>query len=251
VTADVLQVRGLGKSFGALAVTRDADLSLAAGERLALIGPNGAGKTTLVNLITGVLAPDRGSVRLDGEDITRERPEARVRRGLVRTHQLNTLLPETPARENLAIAIAERERLAWRMLRYGAAWRRCLAEADAMLQRLGLQSAGHRTVRELAYGQQRLLEIGIALTQRPRVLLLDEPAAGVPSSEVGLIHRVLDELPSDIAILMIEHDMDLVFRFARRIVVLVQGGVLCAGTPAEIAADERVRAVYLGKGVEA
>ncbi|UUX94510.1 ABC transporter ATP-binding protein [Aquabacterium sp. J223] len=251
MTAEVLQVRGLGKRFGALAVTRDVDLSLATGERLALIGPNGAGKTTLVNLITGVLAPDHGSVRLDGEDITRDRPEVRVRRGLVRTHQLNTLLPETPARENLAIAIAERERLAWRMLRYGAAWRRCLAEADAMLQRLGLHGVGQRSVRELAYGQQRLLEIGIALTLRPRVLLLDEPAAGVPTAEVGLIHRVLDELPPDIAILMIEHDMDLVFRFARRIVVLVQGGVLCAGTPAQIAADDRVRAVYLGQGVPA
>jgi len=242
-----LCVRGLCKNFGALAVAQSIDLDLPAGARLGLIGPNGAGKTTFINLLTGMLAADAGSILLEGIPIGGLKPETRVRRGLARTHQINTLLTETSARENVAIAVAEREQIAWRMLRYSRRWRACLEEADARLNEIGIGEVAGRRVDEMPYGQQRLLEIAIALALRPRVLLLDEPAAGVPAAEAHRIHDVLDRLPRDIAILIIEHDMDVVFGFAREIVVLVQGRVLTRGTPGQIAADPEVRAVYLGR----
>jgi branched-chain amino acid transport system ATP-binding protein len=244
-----LQVRGLSKNFGALAVAQAIDLDLAPGARMGLIGPNGAGKTTLVNLLTGMLSPDAGSIQLNGEAIDRMKPEDRVRRGLARTHQINTLLNETNVRDNVAIAVAEREKIAWRTLRYRPQWRLCLDEADERLREIGIAEVADRRVSELPYGRQRLLEIAIALALKPRVLLLDEPAAGVPSAESHIIHDVLDRLPKDIAILIIEHDMDVVFRFAREITVLVQGRVLTRGAPQQIAANPEVRAVYLGRSV--
>jgi branched-chain amino acid transport system ATP-binding protein len=243
----VLSVRGLSKSFGALAVAQSIDLDLQPGARLGLIGPNGAGKTTFVNLLTGMVTPDSGQIRLGGVRVDRIKPESRVRLGLARTHQINTLLGETRARDNVAIAIAERERSAWRMFRYASVWRASLEEADERLREFGIGAIADRTVRELAYGEQRLLEIAIAVALRPRVLLLDEPGAGVPSAESHVIHDVLERLPADIAVLIIEHDMDLVFRFAREIVVLHQGRILRSGTPQAIAADPEVRAVYLGR----
>jgi branched-chain amino acid transport system ATP-binding protein len=245
--APALSVRGLCKNFGALAVAQSIDLDLDRGARVGLIGPNGAGKTTLVNLLTGMLRADAGTIALEGEVIDRLPPEQRVRRGLARTHQINTLLIEETARDNVAIAIAERDNIAWRMLRYAKEWRACLAEAHDRLVEIGIAEVGDRRVSQLPYGQQRLLEIAIALALKPRVLLLDEPAAGVPAVEAHRIHDVLERLPAEIAILIIEHDMDVVFRFARHIVVLVQGRVLVRGAPAEISADPRVRAVYLGR----
>ena len=242
-----LSVRGLSKAFGALQVAQSISLDLKRGARVGLIGPNGAGKTSFVNLLTGVLSADAGSIVLGGADITRMKPETRVRLGLARTHQINTLLNETSLRENIAIAVAEREGIAWRTLRFTRRWKQCLAEAEEQLASLGIGGLGDRIVKELPYGEQRLLEIAIALVLKPRVLLLDEPAAGVPAAEARAIHDVLERLPADIAILMIEHDMDLVFRFAREITVLVQGRVLTSGTPKEIAADPQVRAVYLGR----
>jgi branched-chain amino acid transport system ATP-binding protein len=243
----VLSVRGLCKNFGALAVAQSIDLDLARGARVGLIGPNGAGKTTLINLLTGMIEADAGSICLEDEPIGGLRPEARVKRGLARTHQINTLLVETTARDHVAIAIAERENIAWRMLKYAAQWRACCEEADARLREIGIAEVADRRAAQMPYGQQRLLEIAIALALRPRVLLLDEPAAGVPSAEAHVIHDVLDRLPADIAILIIEHDMDVVFNFAREIVVLVQGRVLTRGGPAQISADPEVRAVYLGR----
>jgi branched-chain amino acid transport system ATP-binding protein len=242
-----LCVRGLCKNFGALAVAQSIDLDLARGARVGLIGPNGAGKTTLINLLTGMIRADAGSILLEGEAISGLRPEARVKRGLARTHQINTLLAENTARDHVAIAIAERENIAWRMLRYGPQWRACAEEADERLREIGIAEVADRRADQMPYGQQRLLEIAIALALRPRVLLLDEPAAGVPSAEAHVIHDVLDRLPTDIAILIIEHDMDVVFNFAREIVVLVQGQVLTRGDPAQISADPEVRAVYLGR----
>ena len=244
----VLSVRGLSKNFGALAVAQSIDLDLQPGARVGLIGPNGAGKTTLVNLLTGMIAPDAGSIRLGGVALDRLKPEARVHLGLARTHQINTLLNEASARDNVAIAIAERKGLAWRALRYGPQWRACREEAEARLAEMGIAHVADRLVSQLPYGEQRLLEIAIALALTPRVLLLDEPGAGVPSAEAHVIHDALDRLPSDIAVLIIEHDMDCVFRFAREIVVMVRGRVLRRGAPAEIAADPEVRAVYLGRG---
>ena len=247
---NALEVRGLCKNFGALAVAQSIDLDLAPGARMGLIGPNGAGKTTLINLLTGMLAPDAGTIALNGEAIAGMKPEGRVQRGLVRTHQINTLLTEMNVRDNVAVAVAEREGIAWRMFRYGVQWRDCLAEAGERLREIGIDSVADRRVSELPYGQQRLLEIAIALALKPRVLLLDEPAAGVPAAESHIIHDVLERLPKDIAILIIEHDMDVVFRFAREITVLVQGKILTRGEPAAIAANPEVRAVYLGRSVK-
>ena len=243
----VLSVRNLCKNFGALAVTQSVSLDLHAGARLGLIGPNGAGKTTLVNLLTGMLTPNSGDILLNGEAITGVRAEQRVKKGLVRTHQINTLLMEHTTRDNVAIAVAERRGFAWRALRYGPQWRACLEEAHECLAGLGIAEAGDRRVSELPYGQQRLLEIAIGLALKPKVLLLDEPGAGIPSTESHIIDEALDRLPQDIAILLIEHDMDLVFRFARDSTVLVQGAVLTSGVPAEIARNPQVRAVYLGR----
>jgi branched-chain amino acid transport system ATP-binding protein len=244
-----LSIRGLNESFGALAVAQSIDVDLMPGARVGLIGPNGAGKTTFVNLLTGFLKPDSGTIHLKDLAIEKMAPEKRVKRGLARTHQINALLRESKARDNVAIAVAEREGYAWRMMRFGAQWRRCCDEAQALLAELSVADVGDRPVRELPYGQQRLLEIAIALALKPRVLLLDEPAAGVPSEEARRIHDVLERLPKEMAILIIEHDMELIFRFAREIIVLVHGRVLTRGEPTKIATDPDVRAVYLGRTV--
>ena len=243
----ILSVRGLCKNFGALTVAQNIHLDLRPGDRTGLIGPNGAGKTTFVNLLTGVLKIDAGVIILGGTSIANAKAEERVRLGLARTHQINTLLLESPARENIAVAIAEREGFAWRSMRFEKQWQQCIEEADARLDEMGIAEIGGVEVRHLPYGEQRLLEIAIAMSLKPRVLLLDEPGAGVPSTEAHVIHDALDRLPSDIAILLIEHDMDLVFKFAKEIVVLVQGAVLIQGEPDVIAADAEVRSVYLGR----
>jgi branched-chain amino acid transport system ATP-binding protein len=248
VPAPALATRGLYKSFGSLAVTQNVDIALPQGARYALIGPNGAGKTTLINLITGQLAPDQGHVELAGEDITGLAPDARVKRGLTRTFQINQLFPDLSAIEAVTLAINEREGHSGTWWRRLPSYRSAIEEAHAILQSLRFGADSDRPVRELPYGRQRLLEIALALATRPRVLLLDEPAAGVPKDESAELFQAISALPPDITVLFIEHDMDLVFRFATRIVVLVAGAVLVEGTPAEIGADPRVREVYLGKG---
>jgi ABC-type branched-subunit amino acid transport system ATPase component len=247
MTTPALRIESLNKSFGALHVARDINLTLDKGARHALIGPNGAGKTTLVNLITGVQAPSAGKVWLDGEDITGLSQSNRMRRGLARTFQINQLFRGLTVLENVYMPVAERTRAANRLWRAAGAERDVIDQALGYLDALRLSDDALKLVHELPYGRQRLVEIAIALAQRPRVLLLDEPAAGVPSSESHLILDVIAALDPDIAILIIEHDMDVVFRFARRITVLVAGAVLTEGPPAEIVADPRVRAVYLGE----
>jgi branched-chain amino acid transport system ATP-binding protein len=246
VTA-ALEVQELNRSFGALHVTRDVNLVLERGARRALIGPNGAGKTTLVNLITGVLKPSAGRVLLDGDDITATSQAERARRGLARTFQINQLFRGLTVLENLAMTIGERDGNCNNLWRPAGAKRAVIDEALDYLESLRMVDDALKLVRELPYGRQRLVEIAIALAQKPRVLLLDEPAAGVPSSESHLILDVVAALDPDIAVLIIEHDMDVVFRFAKQITVLVQGGVFTQGTPAEIMANEDVRAVYLGQ----
>jgi ABC-type branched-subunit amino acid transport system ATPase component len=247
MSAPALDVRRLNRSFGALHVTRDVDLTLERGARRALIGPNGAGKTTLVNLITGVLKPSSGSVLLDGQDVTGLAQAERVRRGLARTFQINQLFRGLTVLENICLAIGERTGGNNNLWRPAGSKRAVIDEALDHLESLRLVDDALKPVRELAYGRQRLVEIAIALAQKPRVLLLDEPAAGVPSSESHLILDVVAALDPDIAVLIIEHDMDVVFRFAREITVLVQGAVFTQGTPAEIKANPEVRAVYLGQ----
>ena len=242
-----LETRGLCKSFGALTVAANIDFKLESGARHALIGPNGAGKTTFVNLLTGRLAPSSGSILLAGEDVTSLAQSGRVKRGLGRTFQINTLFGNMSVLDNVALGVAERHGSAGRLWKPASSFSAVRDEALQLLAMLGIADEADRTVQGLPYGKQRLVEIAIALGLKPRVLLLDEPAAGVPSLESGRILEALDSLPAEIAILIIEHDMDLVFRFAKRITVLVQGEVLCEGTPDEIANDARVRQVYLGE----
>jgi ABC-type branched-subunit amino acid transport system ATPase component len=248
MSAPALVARGLNKSFGSLVVAADVALELPAGVRYALIGPNGAGKTTLINLVTGMLAPDSGRIVLGDDDITALPPEERVRRGLVRTFQINSLFPHLTALEAVTLAVCERRRVAQTWWRRLTAYGEEIDEAYEILAALSLAAVCHVPTRQLAYGQHRLLEIALALATRPKVLLLDEPAAGVPREESRDLFAAIAGLSREITVLFIEHDMDLVFRFASRVIVLVGGRVLLEGTPAEIAADPRVRAVYLGKG---
>ncbi|CAO3457706.1 Branched-chain amino acid ABC transporter, ATP-binding protein LivG (TC 3.A.1.4.1) [Azospirillum argentinense] len=247
----LLDVQGLSKNFDGLQVSADITLALHPGERCALIGPNGAGKTTFVNLVTGVLAPSSGTIRLAGQDVTRLSAQARVRLGLIRSFQVARLFRSMTVREHLELAVLERERKTFRLF---ASVRRTPGLADevaGLLDGMGLVPVADTAVGALAYGQQRLLEIALALALKPKLLILDEPAAGVPHSESHRILDALDRLPADLAVLMIEHDMDLVFRFAKRIVVLAQGRLLCSGTAQEITADPRVREVYLGSRANA
>ena len=249
--SDALATVNLCKNFGALPVVVDVDFHLPHGCRHALIGPNGSGKTTMINLLGGALAPTSGKIFLDGTDITSETADQRVARGLTRTFQINTLFPRLTPIEAVTMVVAQRRGIGaslWRSLKRS---HEAIDEAYEVLTQLHLAEDCDRPTAQLAYGRQRLLEIALALAARPKVLLLDEPAAGVPQQQSGEILAVISALPDDIAVLFIEHDIDLVFRFAERITVLVAGKILCEGTPAEIAADPEVRRIYLGDEVHA
>ena len=241
-----LSTRGLGKRFGSLEVARDINIELPKGVRYALIGPNGAGKTTLINLMTGMLKPDTGQILLGGDDITALAPQARVHRGLARTFQINTLFPRLSALEAVTLAICERKRIAGQFWKNLGAYNDEAEEAQDILTKLRLGDDCYRETRELPYGKQRLLEIALALATKPKVLLLDEPAAGVPHEESGDVFEAVANLSDDLTLLFIEHDMHVVFRFASHIIVLVGGAIFTQGTPAEISADPKVREVYLG-----
>ncbi|MGZ5086797.1 MAG: ABC transporter ATP-binding protein [Usitatibacter sp.] len=242
-----LRTAGLSKRFGGLAAVSDVSLAIPRGARHALIGPNGAGKTTLINLLTGALEPSAGDVFLGEERITPLGPDRRVKKGLARTFQINTLFPGLTVIESVALAVLERKGLASRWMRPVSSHREELEEARSILATFELERDAGRRTTELAYGRQRLVEIALALATRPKILLLDEPAAGIPSAESVEVLGVIAALPSDVTVLFIEHDMGLVFRFAERITVLVAGSVLTEGTPSEIARDPRVKAVYLGE----
>ncbi len=243
----VLQTVGLHKHFGALRVAHNIHFSLERGARHALIGPNGAGKTTFINLITGVLSPTSGRISLEGEDITDLGQAERSRLGIARTFQINQLFRGLTVLENVSLAIAERMGIAGAMFKPLSAYSDVTDEAIALLEDFDLGSEALRRIDELPYGRQRLVEIVIALGQKPSVLLLDEPAAGIPSSESQHILDAANALSGDITVLVIEHDMEIVFRIADYITVMVSGEIFTQGTPAEVAADERVRAVYLGQ----
>jgi ABC-type branched-subunit amino acid transport system ATPase component len=246
----MLETLELAKRFGGVTAARDVSLRIAPGARQALIGPNGAGKTTLINLLSGVMRPSSGRILLGGRDITSLEPHQRVRLGIARTFQINQLFLELTALETLALAVCERSGA-------GSAWWRVLwrergigSEVAELLERFHLGEVMSQRTASLPYGKQRLLEIALAIACRPRVLLLDEPAAGVPEDERHELLAALASLPTEVSVLLIEHDMDLVFGFAERISVMVNGALLREGTPEEIARDPRVRAAYLGEAVD-
>ena len=242
-----LRTEGLSKHFGAFKAASDVSLAFPQGARHALIGPNGAGKTTLINLLTGVFAPTSGDVFLGDERITALPQHQRVKRGMTRTFQINTLFAGLTVLESVVLAVCERRGSAGIWHRTVESRRDEADEALALLEMLRLGTEAGTLTRNLPYGKQRLVEIALALATKPRILLLDEPAAGIPAGESAELFSVIAGLPRDVTILFIEHDMGLVFRFAERISVLVGGRVLTEGTPAEIAADPRVREVYLGE----
>jgi branched-chain amino acid transport system ATP-binding protein len=244
----VLSCTGLVKRFGGITATNNVTLDLRRGARHALIGPNGAGKTTLINLLTGVLEPTEGRIALEGKDITNLAPHLRVRRGMVRTFQINQLFASMTPLETLALVVSQQRGL-------GTRWWRPLGKdpaiaqrAQQLLEQFHLGEVANQKTEHLAYGKRRLLEIAIALACEPRVLLLDEPVAGVPAGEREELLQTVAALPADVSVLLIEHDMDLVFSFADRMTVLVNGTVLTEGTPEEIENNPEVKAVYLGHG---
>ena len=246
-----LETQGLEKQFGGLKVTRDLSLKIEAGARHAVIGPNGAGKTTVINLLTGVLKPNAGRILLEGHDITDLPVHQRVLRGLSRTFQINQLYADLTPLETIGLVVSERSG-------HGGDWWRRMGTRDDVnveiaenLSRFHLLDVMNEPTATLPYGKQRLLEIAVAIATKPRVLLLDEPAAGVPEGERHDILAAVAALPRDVTVLLIEHDMDLVFSFADRISVLVGGGLLVEGAPGEVARDPRVKAVYLGEAADA
>jgi branched-chain amino acid transport system ATP-binding protein len=247
----LLEARNVSLAFGGLQVTRDVSFQLNAGDRVALIGPNGAGKTTLVNLITGDLAPSAGHFLMGDDDITGFSIPERVQRGLVRTFQTTRLFQNLTVADNVALAIMQRKRISKRFFSSSTELPEVRREWCEILSKLGLDRLAYRRVVELAYGQQRLIELAIGLALSPKVLLLDEPAAGVPHDEAPKILEAINALPKDIAVLMIEHDMDLVFKFASRVLVLAAGRLIFEGSPAEVTSDHEVRRAYLGSYADA
>jgi len=246
-----LETVGLEKHFGGIAAVNGVSLQINQGARHALIGPNGAGKTTVVNLLSGVLRPSAGRILLEGEEITGLDSYRRVRRGLARTFQINQLFPDLTPVEALALAISERIGAGTHFWNLLGADDSVVPEIAEILARFHLQDVMHERTGNLPYGKQRLLEIALAIACRPRVLLLDEPAAGVPQSERHEILATVAALPADVTVLLIEHDMDIVFSFADRISVLVNGTLFVDGAPEDVARDPRVKAVYLGESLVA
>ncbi len=247
----ILQTTGLEKRFGGIVATNDVNLSVEKGARHALIGPNGAGKTTFINLLTGVLKPSAGRIMLEGRDITGTLPHERVRLGMARTFQINQLFLDLTPLESVGLVVSER-------LGSGSDWWRVIGTKSAVtgeiveiIERFHLIDVMFDRVAVLPYGKQRLLEIALAFACRPQVLLLDEPAAGVPEAERHELLATIEALPADVTVLLIEHDMDLVFSFADRISVLVNGALFVDGAPEEVAKDPRVKAVYLGEELDA
>jgi branched-chain amino acid transport system ATP-binding protein len=247
----VLSCHGLAKRFGGITATDNVTLNVAKGARHALIGPNGAGKTTLINLLTGVLEPTAGRINLLGEDISNLAPHQRVRRGMVRTFQINQLFASMTPLETLSLVVSQQQGLGGKWWQALGASKIVAANALQLLEQFHLTDVMRQRTEHLAYGKRRLLEIAIALACKPRVLLLDEPVAGVPAGEREELLHTVAALPADVSVLLIEHDMDLVFEFAKRITVLVNGAVLTEGTPDEIAKDPQVKAVYLGHSLDA
>jgi branched-chain amino acid transport system ATP-binding protein len=245
----VLAAKDLSLSFGALHAVNNLSFELEPGARHALIGPNGAGKTSFINLLSGTLTPNAGQIYLYGEKITHIPQHQRVKRGLTRTFQITALFPKLTVLETLLLAICEREERGGLLRETLSQQAKEITESLELLSVFHLESERDALTHKLPYGKQRLLEIALALATRPRILLLDEPTAGIPIGESREVLKVISELPSHVSILLIEHDMELVFRFAERISVMVSGSILVEGPPEAISADARVRKAYLGDGI--
>jgi len=241
-----LALDGLKKSFGGLPAMNDVSLEVAPGERRLIIGPNGAGKTTLFNLITGDLRRDAGSIRLFGEEVARLKPHQRAHRGLARTYQIITLFPHDTLQHNVVLSLLGLSRRRWNPVKPLAGWSDVYGEALAVLERVGLRDLAHRPIGEVAYGERRRVEIAMALAQKPRLLLLDEPLAGLSREERASMKQLIAGIPRDVTVIMIEHDMDTALDLAERITVLHYGSVIVEGTRAEVVADPKTREVYLG-----
>jgi branched-chain amino acid transport system ATP-binding protein len=244
-----LQTFGLCKQFGGITATDDVSFTLETGARHALIGPNGAGKTTLVNLLTGVLTPTAGRIELMGQDMTGLSPDARVKRGMARTFQINQLCGAMTTLEMIAMVVSERLGHGSSPFQRLDANSAVINETADIIRRFRLDDILDERISMLPYGKQRQIEIASAFAAKPKVLLLDEPAAGVPEAERRELLDTIATLPPDVSVLLIEHDMDIVFRFATRITVMVNGRVLAEGMPGEMASDPRVKAAYLGEAV--
>ena len=242
-----LSVRNITKSFGGLKVAKDVSFDLPCGARTALIGPNGAGKTTMVNLISGSLAATSGTVLLFGKDVTGTQQAQRVRSGLVRTFQIGKLFRDQTVGDNVRLAILHQKNSGFNIWLSSTNRHAMERRTEEVLTLLQMVDRVDQLVSNLAYGEQRLVEIAIGLVLEPKVFILDEPAAGVPKSESGAIIDILQTLPDDLAILLIEHDMDLVFRFADRVLVMVNGALHMDGAAADVAQSEEIRKIYFGK----
>ena len=247
MTTPALELTNLNKRFGGLPATRDVSLKVMPGERRLIIGPNGAGKTTLFNLVTGDLEPDAGSAKLFGRELLRLPTERRVRLGLARTYQVLTLFPRETLIHNVALALLGLDRLRWNPWTFLSSQQALYAAAREALAQVGLADNADRVVAQTSYGERRRLELAMALAQRPKVLLLDEPLAGLSQQERQAIRELLDRIPRDVTIVMIEHDMDTALAFAERITVLHYGQIIVEGTRAEVVADPRTKEVYLGE----
>ena len=244
--APALEVTHLKKRFGGLPATKDVSLSVMPGERRLIIGPNGAGKTTLFNLITGDLSADEGSVRLFGQELLSMPTQRRVHLGLARTYQILTLFPRERLVHNVVLSLLGLDQRRWNPWSVLTGKRDLYEQAHAALERVGLGDSAERTVVETSYGERRRLELAMALAQKPKVLLLDEPLAGLSQGERQTVRALLDTIPRDVTIVMIEHDMDTALGFAEKITLLHYGEVILEGTRAEVVADPRTREVYLG-----
>jgi branched-chain amino acid transport system ATP-binding protein len=245
-TAPALEVTNLNKRFGGLPATRDVSLTVMPGERRLIIGPNGAGKTTLFNLITGDLTADTGSVKLFGHELIGMRTQQRVHMGLARTYQILTLFPRERLIHNVVLSLLGLDKRRWNPLSVLTDQRDLYVTAREALDRVGLADSAERVVHETSYGERRRLELAMALAQKPKVLLLDEPLAGLSQGERQTVRALLGTIPRDVTIVMIEHDMDTALGFAERITLLHYGEVILEGTRAEVVADPRTREVYLG-----
>ena len=248
MTEPLLAARGLTKTYGALKATDSLSLDVVHGEIHALIGPNGAGKTTAIRQLSGELAPDEGAIHLAGRDITRRPMHERARLGLARSFQITSVFGGFTAEDNVAIAVQAHDGHSFRFWRPARTDRSLRVPARHSLEQVGLAQRGHIVARNLAHGEQRQLEIAMALATRPTLLLLDEPMAGMGPDEARLMVRLLGGLKGQVAILLVEHDMDAVFALADRVTVLVTGRQVATGSPQAIRANAVVREAYLGEG---